>query len=341
MFCIDSSLIFDLLRENLLSPFVLAFFLGILAVYLKSDMKLPDGVYVVLSFFLLFALGLKGGAQLRETALIKLIVPLCGTFILGCCLPFVAFFSARFSKLSRSDSAALAAHYGSVSVVTVMASLVFVERVGNPADGFMTALTAVLEIPGIIIGLLLGTQGKINSSKGPATPNTKKAKSISQRIRELLVSKSVFLLLGGMFIGIVCGQKGIEPVKSFFVDPFKGVLVLFLLDMGILAGQRLKDIGDYKKFVLMFGICIPILNGLIACIFAKIMGFAVGNMCVFACMAASASYIAAPAAVRMSLPQANPGIYLTSAIAVTFPFNLTIGIPLYYFFSLYLQKCFY
>lgn len=341
MFCFDSSLILELLKENLLSPFVMAFFLGIIAVYLKSDMKLPDGVYVVLSFFLLFALGLKGGSQLRETSLHKLLVPLLGTFILGCCLPFIAFFSARFSKLSQSDSAALAAHYGSVSVVTVMAALVFVERVGSPADGFMTALTAVLEIPGIIIGLLLGTVGKVSNLKSSTALNSKKSKSIAQRVKALLVSKSVFLLLGGMFIGIICGQKGLEPVKPFFFDPFKGVLVLFLLDMGILAGQRLKDIGDFKKIVLLFGICLPIINALVACFFAKCMSFSVGNMCVFACMAASASYIAAPAAVRMSLSQANPGIYLTSAIAVTFPFNLTVGIPMFYFLSLYLQKCFY
>lgn len=317
----------------------MAFFLGILAVYLKSDMKLPDGVYVVLSFFLLFALGLKGGAQLRETPLSNLIVPLLGTFIMGCCLPLIAYFSAKFSKLAQSDAAALAAHYGSVSVVTVMAALVFVERVGSPADGFMTALTAVLEIPGIIIGLLLGTVGKLNSLK--SSSHSKKSKSILQRVKTLLVSKSVFLLLGGMFIGIVCGQKGLEPVRPFFFDPFKGVLVLFLLDMGILAGQRLKDVGDFKKVVLIFGVCIPIINAFVACGFAKLMSFSVGNMSVFACMAASASYIAAPAAVRMTLPQANPGIYLTSAIAVTFPFNLTLGIPLYYFISLYLQKCFY
>lgn len=319
---------FELIQNNLLSPMVLAFFLGLFAVWVKSDLRLPEGFYNVLSYYLLLALGIKGGFSLSQSSFAVVIIPCIASLILGCFLPVLAFFIARvMGKLKRTDAAALAAHYGSVSVITFMASLTFIEATQFPVDGFMTALVAILEIPGIVVALLLAQKGQ--SSYDDAL----KPMSLFKRVKIILVSKSILLLLGGLFIGLLSSAKGIQKISPFFVDPFQGILVLFLLDMGLVAGQRLKDIGILKGFITFYAIFIPIVNAFIAIVIGHLIGLSVGSTVTFAAMAASASYIAAPAAVRMSLPQANPAVYLTAAIVVTFPFNLTIGIPLYFAFT--------
>lgn len=316
-----------LIADNLLSPMVLAFVLGLLAVRFKSDLKLPDGVYAMLSYYLLLSLGLKGGSHLRDATLSTVAIPCFATLFLGCTLPFLAYGIARLGKFKTFDAAALATHYGSVSVVTFMAALVFVEKAGDNADGFMTALVAILEIPGIIIGLMLATwRGRMIQHEGA----DRDAVSIIQQIKTIVMSKSIFLLLGGLLIGFISGPKGVEPIAPFFIAPFKGILVLFLLDMGILAGQRLEDIENIPGFLGVYAILIPFLNALLAIALGSFIGLSVGSTTTFAAMAASASYIAAPAAVRMSIPEANPAIYLTSAIVITFPFNLAFGIPLYH-----------
>lgn len=330
----------DLIQDNLFSPMVLAFVLGLLAVRLKSDLKLPDGMYTVLSYYLLLSLGLKGGAYLRDSTFCQIIWPCIAAGIIGCVLPLMAYSIARFVKFNKFDSAALAAHYGSVSVVTFMAALVFVEKAGNIADGFMTALVAILEIPGIIIALLfVQERGAITRKHEDSTSPTQQLPTtlystslvvLWKKIKAILVGKSIFLLLGGLFIGFISGPKGIEPIAPFFIAPFKGVLVLFLLDMGLLAGQRLEDVSSLPPVVGVYAIVIPLLNAVLAILVAHAINLSIGSATVFAAMAASASYIAAPAAVRMSIPKANPAIYLTSAIVITFPFNLAIGIPLYH-----------
>lgn len=312
----------DMIKDNLLSPMVLAFVLGILAVRLKSDLKLPDGAYTILSYYLLLSLGIKGGCYLRDSTFSMVILPCLISLLLGCILPVIAYAIARWGSFNKVNSAALAAHYGSVSVVTFMAALVFVEKAGDQADGFMTALVAILEIPGIIVALLLA------QSKGKG--ESVYLGSIWQRIREILVGKSILLLLGGLTIGFISGKTGVDPIAPFFIAPFKGMLVLFLLDMGLLAGQRLQDVSDLRPFVGIYAICIPIINACIAIILGQQIGLSIGSTTTLAAMAASASYIAAPAAVRMALPEANPAVYLTSAIVITFPFNLAFGIPLYH-----------
>lgn len=325
----------DIVQTNLFSPMVLAFYLGVFAVYVKSDLKLSENFYTILSMYLLLALGLKGGVYLRQTPLQELVWPLVASLALGILLPQVAFAVARVvGKLSRTDSAALAAHYGSVSVVTFIASQVFVESLGLKPEGFMTALVTILEVPGIVVALLLAEKQhkKQTSHLGIGQPGLRK------RLSALLVSKSILVLLGGLVIGMLSGPKGFETIKPFFIDPFAGVLVLFMLDMGMVAGSRLQDLTHTRGFIVVYGLAMPLINALVGAQVGLWAGLSVGGATVLAAMSASASYIAAPAAVRISLPTANPALYLTSALVITFPFNLTFGIPLYYNMVLWLKQ---
>ncbi|RZI46612.1 sodium-dependent bicarbonate transport family permease [Candidatus Finniella inopinata] len=318
---------FELLQLNLLSPMVLAFFLGVMAVWAKSDLQLPEGLYASLSMYLLLALGLKGGAYLSQTSFNIIGVPAAMTLLLGMVLPVIAYVIAHFiGRFSQADSAALAAHYGSVSVVTFMACEVFVETLGTPGEGFMAALVAILEIPGIIIALLLAEH----------RPGVKQESSLWQRLEGILFSKSILLLLGGLLIGFISGKPGLEKISPFFIAPFQGVLVLFMLDMGLVAGERLNDLKQVKGFLFVYAFLIPILNGALGVYGGYLAGLSLGGATILGAMSASASYIAAPAAVRVSIPDANPVYYLTSAIALTFPFNLAFGIPLYYQFAVWL-----
>jgi hypothetical protein len=312
----------DLIQVNLFSPMVLAFFLGIAAVLGRSDLKFPEAIYTFLSTYLLLAIGLKGGAALRADSFLTIWKPVLATFLLGVTLPVGVFFIARLIfSFSRVDAAALAAHYGSVSVVTFLASQVFVEQVtGQSAEGFMPALVAILEVPGILIALLLAEQKRY--AQGHSTLLT--------RFRNIIFSKSILLLWGGLLIGYISGKTGLERVAPFFVHPFQGVLVLFLLDMGVVAGSRLADLKDVRLSLLLFALITPVLSGLIGVWAGTVAGLSLSGATVMGTMAASASYIAAPAAVKISLPNANPAYYLTASLLITFPFNLAFGIPLYH-----------
>lgn len=310
---------FDLLATNLLSPVVLAFVLGVVASWVKSDLEFPDQIYAALSIYLLLALGLKGGFCLAETTLSDVIWPITFTLGLGVLLPFWVYGALRkLGKFSVEDSAALAAHYGSVSAVTFLTCMSYLQTLNVPYEGFMPALLAILEIPAIIVALMLAF-----------VRSTIHRGSFSKGIKEIFVSKSVLLLIGGLVIGYVTGPLGKEKIGNFFIDPFQGVLVLFLLELGLVAGRHFKDVLTVGPFLIIFAIVAPILNGLLGVWVGGLAGLSVGGATVLGVMAASASYIAAPAAVRISLPEANPGYYLTAALALTFPFNLALGIPLY------------
>ena len=306
----------DLLIQNLISPVVLAFILGIIARRIGSDLEIPSAIYQGLSIYLLFAIGLKGGVSLSETAPGELISPILLTLALGCLSPLSAyFFLTKLGRLDRVDAAATAAHYGSVSVVTFVAALEAVKAAGMPSNGFLPALVAVLEVPGIIIGLLLARQTKSGG--------------MGEAIREVVTGKSIFLMMGGMVIGAACGAKGVAGVTPFFIDPFKGVLCLFLLELGMVAANRMGDLKKAGWRVILTGCLLPLLHGCFATAAATMIGLNSGGAAVCGAMVGSASYIAAPAAVRIALPQASPGIYLTMALGVTFPFNLAIGIPIF------------
>lgn len=315
----------ELVIENLVSPIVLSFVLGMIATWVRSDLEIPGALYQGLSIYLLFAIGLKGGAAVSETPLGDLIWPAIATAVLGILTPFSAFVLLRwFGKLSRIDAAAAAAHYGSVSAVTFLAALEAARMAGFEPEGYLAALVAILEVPGIIVGLMLAQ----NLRSG----------GIREAVHEILTGKSILLLVGAMIIGTVCGAQKVESVAPFFIAPFKGVLCLFLLELGIVAARRMLDMRQAGWKMIVIGCALPIAHGILGLTAGLIAGMSPGGAAVLGAMVGSASYIAAPAAVRIALPQASPGIYLTLALGVTFPFNLSIGIPLFLAFAQFLAK---
>jgi hypothetical protein len=295
---------------------VLAFVLGLIAKAVRSDLEIPSAIYQALSIYLLFAIGLKGGVSLSQTPASEVIGPILLTLLLGVVTPFVAFSLLKtFGRLDRTNAAACAAHYGSVSAVTFVAAVEAAELAGIPANGYLPALVAVLEIPGIIVGLLLARQSK--------------AGGIRTALHEVITGKSIFLMIGGLLIGWACGVEKVASVAPFFIAPFKGVLCLFLLELGMVAASRMRDLKSAGWRLIVSACILPALHGSIATILATMVGMNTGGAAVFGAMVGSASYIAAPAAVRIALPKASPGIYLTLSLGVTFPFNLAIGIPLF------------
>lgn len=308
----------DVLLASLLSPVVLAFVLGALAVFVKSDLEIPAPLYRALSIYLLLAIGLKGGTALSVTPLAEVAWPVFGTLCLGILTPITAYnVLRRVGKMDRTNSAALAAHYGSVSAVTFIAAVAVADFSGLTAEGFMPALVAVLEVPAIIVGLLI------------AYARGERAGSWQHALREVVTGQSIVLLVGGMAIGWIAGKDGMASVEPFFVSGFQGALTLFLLEMGMAAARRLRDLRSVGFFIVGFGIVMPILHGALGVWVGLLTGLSVGGAAVLGAMVSSASYIAAPAAVRVGLPEANPAYYLTASLGITFPFNLTLGIPLY------------
>lgn len=307
----------DLITANLLSPIVLSFVLGFVAVLVKSDLKLPEGLYASLSIYLLFAIGLKGGVALKEATLKDLGLPILATLAISFLTPLLAYnVCRRFGKFDRTNSAAMAAHYGSVSAVTFIAATTFAQTHDMKPEGFMPALVAVLEVPAILMALWFAMRKEGGKSLGPL-------------IHELVTGRAIMLLIGGLLIGLVATPSGMKQVEPLFGELFKGALTLFLLEMGLVAASKLPDLKQHAVFLLLFGTLVPLVNGAIGVAFGEFAGLSPGGAGVLGAMAASASYIAAPAAVRIMLPDAKPSLYLTGAIVVTFPFNLVIGIPIY------------
>lgn len=309
----------DLLISNLFSPIILAFVLGVFASVVRSDLRLPEALYNALSIYLLLAIGLKGGVELNQTPIGEFVWPALVTLFLGLITPVIAYnVLRRLGKFDRVNASAIAAHYGSVSAVTFIVATSFGTLLGYEPEGFLPALVAILEVPAIVVALMI------------AFTRSKRAGSWSDALHEVLAGRSVILLLGGLVIGLLAGESGFEPVKPFFVSGFKGALTLFLLEMGIVAARRLKDLKEVGLFLVAFGILVPIFHGFIAVWLGSLAGLSLSGSAVLGAMVSSASYIAAPAAVRIALPEANPTFYLTGSLGITFPFNLTIGIPLYY-----------
>jgi uncharacterized protein len=309
----------ELIISNLLSPIVLAFVLGVAASLLKSDLRIPDPVHAVLSVYLLLAIGLKGGVELRQAPFEQVIWPLVGAGLLGLAIPLWCYPALRrLIRLSVPDAAAIAAHLGSVSVVTFVACISFLDLQDVAYERFLPAVVAVMEVPAIVVALVIA--GSVLKTGG----------NLGEVIREILTGRSILLLLGGMIIGALTGPAGFEQIEALFVSPFKGILVLFMLEMGIVAAKRLEDWKHAGWRLAVFAVVAPIINGIMGIFLAKATGLSLGGATILATLSASASYIAAPAAVRIALPQANPSLYLGSSLGITFPFNLTAGIPLYY-----------
>lgn len=303
---------------NLLSVPVLAFVLGVVAASVKVDLRLPDAVYQATSMYLLLAIGLKGGVALRESSPSAIALPIAATLVLGVVIPLAAFAILRIiTRLSRVDRGAMAAHYGSTSLVTFTAALVFLEEAGISFEGFVATLLTVLEIPGIIVGLLL------------AGSMMRSGESWRHALREIILSRSILLLVGGLLIGLLAGPAGYARVEPLFGALFVGVLSLFLLELGVLTGRRLGDVRSAGIGLFVFAVAFPVLAATVGITAGLLVGLSTGGATVLGVLCGSASYIAAPAAVRLALPEANPGITLATSLGVTFPFNLVIGIPLY------------
>lgn len=308
----------ELISSNLLSPMVLAFGLGFFAVLVKSDLKLPEGLYQALSVYLLLAIGLKGGVALGKTPIDQLIGPLIATLALSLATPAIAYlFWRKYGRQDVPNAAALAAHYGSVSAVTFFASISYAAAIGKPAEGFMPALVAVLEVPAILLGVLIANRASREAS-------------LASSASVLLRSKSVILLLGGIVIGLIVGQRKFDLVAPLFLDLFNGALMLFLLEMGMVAALQAEGLRRNALRTVLVGIIVPVVNGCLGVAAGALCGMSTSGSAVLGVMAASASYIAAPAVVRSAIPSADPGIYLGAAIGITFPFNLVVGVPLFF-----------
>lgn len=300
-------------------PVILFFVLGVLARALRSDLRLPGALYETLAIYLLLAIGLKGGVELARNPFWVLAPQIVLILILGFTLPLIAFPILRsIGRLSRETSGAIAAHYGSVSVVTFAVAMTYATERSIVFESHLVLFVALLEAPGIVTGILLGR-------------GITRAGSIgwTRLLREVLAGKSVVLLIGGLLIGWIIGPSGVTQIEGVFFDLFKGVLCLFLLEMGLVVGGRLGDVRRSGLFLAGFAVVVPVLFACIGALLGRGMGLSPGGAGLLATLAASASYIAAPAATRMALPQANPVLSLTAALAITFPFNITLGIPLY------------
>jgi hypothetical protein len=327
----------ELLRANLLSPLVLAF---VLAKTAGSTVTLPKELYASLSIYLLFAIGLKGGVELSHAPLSVIALPAAVTVLLGVVTPLFAFFVLRkLGRFGRSDAAGIAAHYGSVSAVTFVAAQQLTAAAGTPSEGYMATLLTLLESPGIHVAIALGvlrpaTRVAMVTGGGALVaggPDVEPAHGEGGKsLKEILTSPTMVLLVGGLIVGALVGGRGYEPVKPFFEGGFKGALTLFLLEMGLVAGARMKDVRSAGPFLVAFAVIVPCVHGVLGVLLGRAAGLSIGGQTVLAAMAASASYIAAPAAVRANLPDANPALSLTAALAITFPFNLAVGIPLYH-----------
>lgn len=310
----------SLAADNLLSPIVLSFALGLAAARARSDLSIPEAAAKALSIYLLFAIGFKGGVSVSDHGVdLQLGAALLVGIALSALLPHLAFALLRLmSGMDRLNAAAVAGHYGSISIVTFVAATSVLESQGIAAEGYMVAVAAAMEAPAILSALWFISRGD-----GPGRID-------ATLWREILLNGSIVLLVGAFFIGWITGPEGLAEISSFIVSPFKGVLCLFLLDMGLVAGRGLRQgRGTLGLGAVGFGLLMPMLGSLAGLAAALLIGLSTGGVMLMMVLAASASYIAVPAAMRVALPEANPSIYLTLSLGVTFPFNLTLGLPLY------------
>lgn len=319
------------IQSNLLSPAVLFFVLGVFAAVSKSDLKFPEALYSTLTIYVLTAIGFKGGVAINEAGISTVWLPAIAAMSLGAVIPLWAYPCLhKLGKFSIADAGAIAAHYGSVSAVTFIAATNFLKSIDQPYENYASAFLAVMESPAIIIGVMLG-KSVLGGKFSLTDPGVRHA------LRDAILGKGVLLLIGAMIIGSLCGKRGMASVEGFFVTPFQGVLALFLLEMGMVAGRRLGDLKKVGLFLLLFGISTPVIHGFAGVLVGHRVGLSIGGATLMGVLAGSASYIAAPAAVRLSLPEANPTYSLTAALAITFPFNITVGIPLFFEFAKFLN----
>ena len=342
------SRILQSLERNLLTPIPLCFLLGIICTRIHGGIKIPKELYYTIAIFLLMSIGFIGGSELAHEyqahGVATIWKPALATLFLGCLTPITAFLVLRYlGKMSIADSAGIAAHYGSTSAVTYAVANSFVEQSQHPADSFLPTLVTLLECPGIAIALVLGAalSAKERAAKAAPSPTGLKGpgreSKLGEALYEVMTGQSIMLMAGLLVIGFISttfmDEKALAPFHDFFYSKgmlFRGALCIFLLEMGLVAGERLGDLVKVGPFLVAFGIIMPLIHGFLGVYLGHLAGLNLGGCTVFGAIVSSASYIAAPPAVRLTLPEANPTYSITAALAITFPFNIAFGIPIYY-----------
>lgn len=308
-------------------PVVLFFLLGVIAGLARSDLKIPGAIYEALSIFLLLAIGLKGGVKLAEYPLASLFFTSLVVVGVAALIPLVAFPVLRYlGRMSRADAASIAAHYGSVSVVTFSVAATFLDQHAVDYEGHMIVYLVLLEFPALILGVILARRGETDKTRW------------DRLFHEVFFGKSILLLIGGLLIGYLAGSDGIAPLDQLFFDLFKGVLAFFLLEMGLVAASRIADVRRYGVFLVSFAIVTPVLSALLGIFLGRALGLSEGGTFLLGVLYASASYIAAPTAMRIAVPEANPALSIGASLGATFPFNIFAGIPLYWWFTGFLYQ---
>ena len=316
----------DIILQNILNPPILFFFLGMLAVFFKSELSIPQPLPKLFSLYLLIAIGLHGGYELSQSGIDIYIFKSLGLAVfMATLVPIYSYFILRI-KLDTYNAVAVAATFGSISAVTFITGITYLQTIGVEYGGYMVAAMTLMESPAIIIGLVFATlfaKDKNNKEKSSA--------NWGEILREAFLNPSVYLLIGALIIGILTGEKGWHSMEPLFGTLFKGMLAFFLLDMGIVAAKRIYELKKLGLFLIVFAIAMPIFNASLSMVLAYFFELSKGDAFLLALLSGSASYIAVPAAMRLSVPEANPGIYLPLSLAITFPFNISLGIPLYYY----------
>ena len=315
----------ELVSQNFFSPAILFFALGIFAGFLKSDLEIPDSISRYLSIYLMMSIGFKGGVSISNTEDLNILVfyLISAAIIFGFIEPFISFFILRITtKLDVPTAAAVAAHYGSISMVTFVTSCSFLRANQIAYEGYIIAILALMEAPAIISGLFIAHK---------LAPETASHKKEDKKLCfDIFTNGAILLLLGSFIVGVITGSHGMNQVEGFLVLPFHGILCLFLLDMGLIVAKNLHSLKKFTFPLFLFGLYMPLIGAFIGLIISKLIGLNVGTGTLFMVMCGSASYIAVPAAIRLSLPEANPSIYLPMSLGITFPFNILFGIPIYY-----------
>lgn len=314
--------VLDLAAANLLSPMVLFFALGFLAAIARSDLTIPEQIAKGMALYLMLSIGFKGGVEVHKSGIDARLLGAAGAgIVLSALIPVIGYALLRAtSRLSPIDAAAVSAHYGSISIVTFVAATETVRIAGLNFEGYLIAVAAIMETPAILTALLLARR---------AMPE-RKGEPLGALLHEIGFNGSIVMLVGSFIIGAITGPDGLKMISPFIIDPFRGVLCLFLLDMGLVAGRGLREGGRLlSPSVILFGLYMPLISATLAGIACLFLGLSPGGTALMITLAASASYIAVPAAMRLALPEARPAVYLTLSLAVTFPFNLTLGLPIY------------
>ena len=327
--------ILQLIQSNLLTPIVLFFMFGIIAARIKSDLKMPEAISEFLPIYLLAAIGLHGGIEMRKTGFEEMLVPMLVAIGLSLLFTLNHYqILRRLGKFNIFDSYALASTYGAVGAVTFSVGLSFLKNLGVSSEGYLAAILAVLEPVAFILAIFLTNMAvskQIRTKKQSFSDDEeldigmKETKTkLSQVLKESITGKAIVILLGSIVIGYIIGKEGFEPISIVFDELFTGAIVIFMIEMGIIAGQRLEDIKKVGIFLTAFSVIIPTINGIIGVLVSTALGLSLGGAVMFGLLLASASFIAAPAVLRHAIPQANPSLYITSALGITFPYNIIV-----------------